>query len=195
MNTCIVFLGAPACGKGSYSKRIMEISNFSMKHISSGDELKKDPEMKKKLATGVFAPDLLVLDLIFSVMDRTVEKIVISDGTPRNLFQLGSFYQKMKVDKINFGFVYFEVDKETAIYRMNTRGLGREEDCPEIYERRWDDYLRLTMPEIIEAELLFPNQFLKVDARKPFSEMTKPELEFHIGSIYEFIVRIANGAQ
>jgi adenylate kinase len=90
----ILFLGAPGCGKGTQSKKI--IKKYNIPQISTGDLLREEiksgseigEEIKNIMSTGQFVNDDLVVSLVSKKIDSPeCENGFILDGFPRNISQ------------------------------------------------------------------------------------------------------------
>ena len=90
----ILFLGAPGCGKGTQSKKI--IKKYNIPQISTGDLLReeiksgseKGEEIKNIMSAGQFVSDDLVVSLVSKKIDSPeCENGFILDGFPRNISQ------------------------------------------------------------------------------------------------------------
>ena len=90
----ILFLGAPGCGKGTQSKKI--IKKYNIPQISTGDLLREEiksgseigEEIKNIMSTGQFVSDDLVVSLVSKKIDsQECENGFILDGFPRNISQ------------------------------------------------------------------------------------------------------------
>ena len=90
----ILFLGAPGCGKGTQSKKI--IKKYNIPQISTGDLLREEiksesaigEEIKNIMSTGQFVNDDLVVSLVSKKIDsQECENGFILDGFPRNISQ------------------------------------------------------------------------------------------------------------
>ena len=90
----ILFLGAPGCGKGTQSKKI--IKKYNIPQISTGDLLREEiksgsaigEEIKNIMSTGQFVNDDLVVSLVSKKIDsQECGNGFILDGFPRNISQ------------------------------------------------------------------------------------------------------------
>ena len=90
----ILFLGAPGCGKGTQSKKI--IKKYNIPQISTGDLLREEiksgseigEEIKNIMSTGQFVSDDLVVSLVSKKIDSPECKNgFILDGFPRTINQ------------------------------------------------------------------------------------------------------------
>lgn len=119
----IIFIAAPAAGKGSFSNILKEKYNYT--HISTGDMLRdaissgsKLGEMVKNIIDkGNLVSDDIMIDLINNKLTEIKGKPFILDGFPRTL------NQAISLDKItnDFEVIYLDVSEEVALKRMEGR--------------------------------------------------------------------------
>lgn len=137
----IVLFGAPGCGKGTQSELLEK--RYSLRHISTGDIIRKQIAAKTELGQqmqacierGELAPDQLVIDMIADYVASQHEgKGVIFDGFPRTTAQAEAFDkilaqhgQKVAV------MINMEVPEEELVKRILLRGKdsGRADDQSE----------------------------------------------------------------
>ena len=91
----IIICGAPGCGKGTQSDLI--VSNYAIKHLSTGDLLRKEIKDKSELgkiaegyiSQGQLVPDKMIIDIIVKNIDEQPSDCrgFILDGFPRTLAQ------------------------------------------------------------------------------------------------------------
>lgn len=75
-------MGPPGSGKGTIAKRI--VKDFGMKHIASGDVLRKHVGLKTELgaeasdyiAAGQLVPDKIITRLMLAELSGTIESII-----------------------------------------------------------------------------------------------------------------------
>lgn len=127
----IIFIAPPAAGKGTQAKILCE--KYGLLHISTGDLLRKasenDLELQKKLSSGDFIEDNIIINLIEKKIKSLDSKFgYILDGFPRNMNQAISFDQKIQD---NYLVIYIDLSKEIARKRV----LGRLycSNCGAIY--------------------------------------------------------------
>ena len=127
----ILFLGAPGCGKGTQSKKI--IKKYHIPQISTGDLLReeiksgseKGEEIKNIMSTGQFVSDDLVVSLVSKKIDSPeCENGFILDGFPRNISQAnnleGMFEEKnLSLDHV----ILIDVPDEDLVARCTGRLL------------------------------------------------------------------------
>lgn len=169
---CIILLASPGAGKGTASDYIE--NKYGYKHISSGSLLRNEAlvneEIKSLIDNGKFVSDELVMD----VLKRNINSDnIILDGIPRNLNQAKILDQFLKENNIDLDKVIFiDIDKEIAAKRVINRLtcdkckrvynkelidskecmicggnlITREDDTKEVFENRYDTYLKETKP-------------------------------------------------
>ena len=98
MKKHLLFLGAPGAGKGTQAELLSATNSYL--HLSTGELLRKEIEMKTKLGIkvkdiinrGELVSDELVLEIVRKNLDKD-NKGWILDGYPRNLSQANSLNQ------------------------------------------------------------------------------------------------------
>ena len=169
---CIILLASPGAGKGTASDYIE--NKYGYKHISSGSLLRNEAlvnkEIKSLIDNGKFVSDETVMD----VLKRNIgSNNIILDGIPRNLNQaklLDSLFKENNIDLDKV--IFIDIDKEIAAKRVINRLtcdkckrvynkelidskvcmicggnlITREDDTKEVFEKRYDTYLKETKP-------------------------------------------------
>lgn len=140
----IILMGGPGSGKSTYAEFITK--EFNIPHIYPGDMLRKEaeknPELKKILDQGKFAPNEVVLKLIKDAISKSPDGYVM-DGYPRYMQQV----RDMEKQGIGYDHVIFlDVSNEEIIRRLTAR--GRKDDTPEIIKDRIALYKKETGPAI-----------------------------------------------
>lgn len=169
---CIILLASPGAGKGTASDYIE--NKYGYKHISSGSLLRNEAlvneEIKSLIDNGKFVSDETVMD----VLKRNIDlNNIILDGIPRNLNQaklLDSLFKENNIDLDKV--IFIDIDKEIAAKRVINRLtcdkckrvynkelidskecmicggnlITREDDTKEVFEKRYDTYLKETKP-------------------------------------------------
>lgn len=153
----LVIFGAPGCGKGTQSERL--IDRYGFYHISTGevlrDHIARGTELGKiadgYISQGHLIPDELMLKILADLLDseEVQGKSVIFDGFPRTVRQaeeLEGMLEKRgrKVDAV----IGLEVDDDTLLERLVNRGIssGRADDNPETIKERLEVYHSQTQP-------------------------------------------------
>ena len=138
----MIFLGPPACGKGTQTNRLAEY--FNLPHVDTGSllraEIKSESEngkiAKQYIDKGQLVPVELVAKIIKDrLAQKDCEKGYILDGFPRSAEQadmLTKINEELDGDKeVSFKAVYFDLDQEILISRIvNRRSCPK---CGEIY--------------------------------------------------------------
>lgn len=146
MKRQMIFLGPPACGKGTQTAKLAE--HFGLPHIDTGSLLRA--EIKAQTENGLIAKQfidkghLVPAQLVGSMIkDRLSQKDCangyILDGYPRSLEQ-AEILEKInaelnKDEKANFMAIYFDVDESLLLSRIvNRRSCS---NCGEIYNLKF----------------------------------------------------------
>lgn len=138
----MIFLGPPACGKGTQTNRLAEY--FNLPHVDTGSllraEIKSESEngkiAKQYIDKGQLVPVELVAKIIKNrLAQKDCEEGYILDGFPRSAEQadmLTKINEELDGDKeVSFKAVYFDLDQEILISRIvNRRSCPK---CGEIY--------------------------------------------------------------
>mgnify|MGYP004659089803 FL=1 len=138
----MIFLGPPACGKGTQTNRLAEY--FNLPHVDTGSllraEIKSESENGKIAKQYIDKGQLVPVELVAKIIkDRLAQKDCeegyILDGFPRSAEQadmLTKINEELDGDKeVSFKAVYFDLDQEILISRIvNRRSCPK---CGEIY--------------------------------------------------------------
>ena len=153
----IILFGPPGCGKGTQSALIAE--KYKLKHISTGDILRNEIELKTELGLsakkfvneGKLVPDEVIIDMLMNAIKtvETAHKGVLLDGFPRTTAQAEALEQKLaSSNKQTNVLIDLIVDEQELINRMLLRGVatGRVDDSLETIKKRLLVYAELTLP-------------------------------------------------
>ena len=142
----LIFLGPPACGKGTQTNMLSEY--LKLPHIDTGSLLRV--EIAKETEEGLIAKSfidkgqLVPVDLVGTIIGKKLsEKICengyVLDGYPRSLEQAKMLDEiNARVDKeamVKFQAIYFDIDTQILIERIVHR-----QSCPicgEIYNKKF----------------------------------------------------------
>ena len=140
-----IFLGPPACGKGTQTSRLAEYLGFP--HVDTGSLLRaeiKNGTENGKIAKGFIDKGQLVpVELVAKIIgDRLAQKDCengyILDGYPRSVEQaemLLDINRKNDKQEAKFTAIYFDLDKEILLSRIvNRRSCPK---CGEIYNIKY----------------------------------------------------------
>ncbi|GBP62397.1 hypothetical protein EVAR_3099_1 [Eumeta japonica] len=155
----VVFvLGAPGAGKGTQCAYISR--EFGFEHLSAGDLLREERQrpgseygemIEAKIREGQIVPVEVTCSLLHRAMMRSGKNRFLIDGFPRNQDNLEGWTRAMS-DKTKLLFVlFFECSQELCVDRCLERGAagsGRSDDNLDSLRKRFDTYLKDTMPII-----------------------------------------------
>jgi adenylate kinase len=154
----IIIFGPPGTGKGTMSKKLSE--EFGLRHISTGDIIRKNQEDKTKIGLladrivngGGLLPDDVVNEMIKQeIIDDKYSSGFIFDGFPRTPGQakmLDQFLNKRGTPVT--AVIHLDVPKWVAQNRIIERGKTslRKDDTAEAFPTRWNAYTKDTVPAI-----------------------------------------------
>lgn len=121
----IIFIAAPASGKGTFSKLLEEKCGYA--HLALGDVLREqvekgNEEVKNLIENGRLVSDELIASIIKEKISTLKDKPFIIDGCPRTLNQAIMLNEVLKEESVtDVIIIKLNIDKETAVKRM----LGR----------------------------------------------------------------------
>lgn len=141
-----IFLGPPACGKGTQTDTLSKFLGFP--HIDTGSllraEIAKETEEGKIAKSFIDKGQLVPVDLVGTIIGKKLAgddcKLgYVLDGYPRSLEQARMLDEiNAKVDEdneVSFKAIYFDIDTEILIERIVNR-----QSCPvcgEIYNKKF----------------------------------------------------------
>jgi len=142
----LIFLGPPACGKGTQTNKLS--THLNLPHIDTGSLLRA--EIAKETEEGLIAKSfidkgqLVPIDLVATIIGKKLsskecENGYVLDGYPRSLEQaekLDIINQKVdENNEVSFKAIYFDINTELLIDRIIHR-----QSCPicgEIYNKKY----------------------------------------------------------
>lgn len=141
----LIFLGPPACGKGTQTNKLSEYLGFP--HIDTGSLLraeiaKETPDglvAKSFIDKGQLVPPELVGNIIGNrLAQKDCENGYVLDGYPRSIAQ-AELLEKINLttdkEKADFKAIYFDIDTEILIERIVHRQSCPK--CGEIYNKKF----------------------------------------------------------
>lgn len=153
----IIICGAPGCGKGTQSDLIVE--KYALKHLSTGDLLRKEIgektqlglEAEKFISLGNLVPDQMIIDMITNAVNALPTNCngIILDGFPRTVAQAEALEALLNsINKPTTVLLDLRVDDEELISRLLKRGetSGRSDDNLETIKKRLEVYEKNTAP-------------------------------------------------
>ena len=138
----IIFIAAPAAGKGTFSDMLQDKYNYV--HISTGDLLRKakneDNELGQVITdlmnSGSLVPDDIVLKLLKNYIEELGnDKNIILDGVPRNITQVEPVLEM--INGLDYVTIFLDIDFDKAMNRT----LGRIScpKCKRVYNKSNDN--------------------------------------------------------
>jgi adenylate kinase len=151
----LILFGPPGSGKGTQSEKI--VSKFGLKHLSTGDLLRREiadktplgMEAKSFMDKGQLVPDEVVIGMIDSSLEKnTGAKGFLFDGFPRTTAQAEALDKLLALKKTSITKVLaLEVSEEELVKRLLKRGetSGRSDDTnEEVIRKRFAVYQKET---------------------------------------------------
>lgn len=178
----IVIFGAPGCGKGTQSEKL--IDRYGFYHISTGEllraEIASGTELGKIADSYISQGHLIPDDLMLSIIDKLLDspevkgKNIIFDGFPRTINQAIEIEKLLerRDDKID-AVIGLEVPDELLIDRLIKRGqaTGRADDNIDTIKERLVVYRDQTQP--LEDFYKSKGTFLAIDGAKTVDEIAE----------------------
>jgi adenylate kinase len=151
----LILFGPPGSGKGTQSEKI--VKKFDLKHLSTGDLLRRELaektplglEAKSFMDKGQLVPDEVVIGMIDSSLDQNPNaKGFLFDGFPRTVAQAEALDKLLYLKKTEIAKVLaLEVSEEELVTRLLKRGetSGRSDDTnEEVIRKRFAVYKKDT---------------------------------------------------
>ena len=186
-----IFLGPPACGKGTQTDKLAQYLGFP--HIDTGSllraEIAKETEEGKIAKSFIDKGQLVPVDLVGAIIGKKLageecKKGYVLDGYPRSLEQaqmLDEINAKVDINKqAEFKAIYFDIDTEILIERIVNR-----QSCPicgEIYNKKFKPSKVENICDKCNVELRTRDDDTEEIARKRFDtyfEQTAPLVKFY----------------
>ena len=141
-----IFLGPPACGKGTQTDKLAQYLGFP--HIDTGSllraEIARETEEGKIAKSFIDKGQLVPVDLVGTIIGKKLagedcKNGYVLDGYPRSLEQarmLDEINAKVDVNaEAEFKAIYFDIDEEVLIERIVNRQSCPK--CGEIYNKKF----------------------------------------------------------
>lgn len=186
-----IFLGPPACGKGTQTDKLAQYLGFP--HIDTGSllraEIAKETEEGKIAKSFIDKGQLVPVDLVGAIIGKKLagedcKNGYVLDGYPRSLEQarmLDEINAKVDVnEQAEFKAIYFDIEEEILIERIVNR-----QSCPvcgEIYNKKFKPTKVENICDKCNVELKTRDDDTEEVARKRFDtyyEQTAPLVKFY----------------
>jgi adenylate kinase len=151
----LILFGPPGSGKGTQSEKIVE--KFGLKHLSTGDLLRREIAEKTPLGVeakcfmdkGQLVPDEVVIGMIDSSLEKNPNaKGFLFDGFPRTAAQAEALDKLLTLKQTSISKVLaLDVSEQELVKRLLKRGetSGRSDDTTEeVIRKRFGVYTKET---------------------------------------------------
>ena len=186
-----IFLGPPACGKGTQTETLSKYLGFP--HIDTGSllraEIAKETEEGRIAKSFIDKGQLVPVDLVGAIIGKKLAEDdckngYVLDGYPRSLEQarmLDDINKKVDgAEEASFKAIYFDIDTEILIERIINRQSCPK--CGEIYNKKFKPSKVENFCDKCNVELKTRDDDTEEIARKRFDtyfEQTAPLVEFY----------------
>lgn len=154
----VVLLGPPGAGKGTHAGPLSK--GLGIPHVSTGDLFRENiraqtplgNQAKSYIDKGHLVPDELVLDMLFSRVERSdCKEGYILDGFPRTLAQAKALDQRLKL-KAHVVVLNFYLPDAVIIERITGRVVCK--DCAKPYHKKFDPPKNESVCDICSGQLI-----------------------------------------
>jgi adenylate kinase len=155
----VIIFGPPLAGKGTQSKKL--IDNYNLIHLSTGDVLRQEKQLKTALGLeasvfsnkGLYAPDNLVNKIVEKFyQSQENKKNFLFDGYPRTIEQTKHLISFLEKDNNHIDFIiHLKVPKEVLLERAKIRAIEenrKDDENQNTVLTRINEFLTLTLPAI-----------------------------------------------
>lgn len=187
----LIFLGPPACGKGTQTDMLAK--EYKLPHVDTGSLLRA--EIKKQTPDGILADSfiskgqLVPVELVASIIGSKLAEDdckngFILDGYPRSIEQAEKLENIRKningETKTDFRAIYFDVDEELLLSRIvNRRSCPK---CGKIYNIKYHPPKNENICDDCNVELIQRGDDTEEIAKQRFNtyfEQTAPLVEYY----------------
>lgn len=187
----LIFLGPPACGKGTQTNMLSEYLGFP--HVDTGSLLRA--EIAKETEEGILAKsfidkgNLVPIDVVAAIIGKKLasdecKNGYVLDGYPRSMEQAIKLEEINKsvdgTEQVEFKAIYFDIDTQILIERIIHRQSCPK--CGEIYNKKFKPSKVENICDKCQVELKTRDDDNEEIARARFNtyfEQTAPLIEFY----------------
>lgn len=155
MGTAFVIFGPQGSGKSTQVELLARHLNFEV--FEAGQVLRQrsanNESLHHQLTEGVLVSDEVIFNIANSYIKEHNAPGYIFDGYPRNLDQCIGFQRLVTAHQWQAAAIFINLSDESAKTRLSTRyemvggkKVIREDDKPEIVEKRLDTFKQQTLP-------------------------------------------------
>jgi len=153
-----VFIVFGPQGSGKSTQVNLLSSKYHLTIFEAGDQLRQKAKIDENLHQTIIKGRLVADDQMIKLIDEFISNNpsgngYIFDGYPRNVEQSKGFLRLANENHWYVTVIYFNISDETAKKRLagrftvvNERKLYREDDQPEIVEKRLKLFKKVTLP-------------------------------------------------
>ena len=187
----LIFLGPPACGKGTQTNKLSEYLGYP--HVDTGSllraEIAKETEEGKIAKSFIDKGQLVPTELVGKIIGKKLaaedcKNGYVLDGYPRSLEQ-ANMLEKINseidgAEKVSFKAIYFDIDTQVLIERIIYR-----QSCPicgEIYNKKFKPSKKENICDKCNVELTTRADDNEEIAKARFAtyfEQTAPLIKFY----------------
>ena len=179
-STIFVVFGPQGSGKSTQVERLAE--RASMKVFEAGKELRSrsvvDENLHRQVSQGILVADETMLEIVDQfISENPSPKGYVFDGYPRNLNQFKGFESLVKKYGWSVAGIFVNLSDESAKKRLETRfqivdgqKITREDDKPEIVQKRLDTFKQETLPLKEKFGQIY--KLLEIDGEPPMDTVT-----------------------
>lgn len=178
--TVFVVFGPQGSGKSTQVERLA--THLNLKVFEAGKALRTraevDENLHQQVKQGFLVADETMLQIVEEfISDNTTKNGYVFDGYPRNLTQFEGF--KSLVTKYHWSVagIFINLSDDSAKERLSTRfqiidgqKVMREDDKPEVVQKRLDTFKRETLP--LKAKFSKDYTLLEINGEPPVETVT-----------------------
>lgn len=178
--TVFAVFGPQGCGKSTQVGLLAQRSQLVV--FETGKVLREKAvlniDLRRNISQGFFIADEAALELVDKfIIEHSSPNGYVLDGFPRNLKQFNYLVSLSKKYNWSVAGIFIDLSDESSKKRLATRWqvvngkrIVREDDKPEIVQKRLETFRRETLPLRERFEEVFT--LLKIDGEPPVDEVT-----------------------